>query len=141
MLRSRLILRLAMSQAAAVILAASACGNGAVGVDACQSIEEARCREAPACEIAVQPPYYTSGTGVEACIQYYEVACLHGLAVPDPGSASVNACVAAIESGDCALVQAPVTGACAWLGPSSSSSSEAASSDAGADSQEDDDAS
>lgn len=134
MLRPRVVLWLAVVTAAGV-LGAGACGNGAVGVDACRSIEEARCRQASACGISLEPPYYTSGSAADACVRYYEVACLHGLTVPDPGAASVNACVAAIESRDCALVRAPVTGACAWLAPSASSSS---SSDAAADSEDDD---
>ncbi|HXX67310.1 MAG TPA: hypothetical protein VEK07_09020 [Polyangiaceae bacterium] len=136
MLRPRVVLWLAVFPATGAIFGAGACGNGAVGVNECRSIEEARCRQAPACGISLEPPYDTSGSAVDACIRYYQVACLHGLAVPDPGQASVNACVAAINSGDCSLVQAPVTGACAWLAPSSSSSS-AVVTDAAADSEDD----
>lgn len=136
MLGARLIAGLAVAAAGALILGADGCGNGAVGVDACRSIEDARCRQAAACGISLQPPYHTSGSDVDACIRYYQVACLHGLAVPDPGGGSVNACVAAIEGGDCALVQSPVTGACSWLAPSVSSSS-AGSVDAGSDADDD----
>jgi hypothetical protein len=128
-MRSRAIVRIAVAPAA-VIFGANACGNGAVDVSGCRAIEDARCREAPACEVALEPPYHTSGSNVDACIRYYEVACLHGLGVPDPGTAAINACAAAISAGDCALVQSPVTGACAWLAPSAASSSAAEPTDA-----------
>jgi hypothetical protein len=139
---------------AAFAAAVGACGNDAVGVDACQQIEEARCRAAAACPSnALQPPYYTAGTSVDACVRFYDVACLHGLAVPLPASSSVSACVAAIEDGGCAVVQAPQTDpSCAWLDPAatssdedagvvSSSDAEASSSDAGASSVSDADTS
>jgi hypothetical protein len=103
--------------AVAMWLAGSACGTGAVGVGECRQIEAARCRQAVACGISIEPPYYSSGTDVGACIRFYDTACLHGLTVADPGASAVNACVAAIESGDCTLVITPETGACAWLAP------------------------
>jgi hypothetical protein len=103
--------------AMAVVFAGGACGNGAAGVSACRQIEGARCRQAPACSITLEPPYHSSGNDVDACIRFYDVACLHGLTVADPGAYAVNACLAAIESGDCALVITPETGPCAWLAP------------------------
>jgi|HubBroStandDraft_5_1064220.scaffolds.fasta_scaffold880261_1 hypothetical protein len=107
-------------------LIANGCGNDAVDVDGCKQIEEARCRQAPVCGIPIEPPYFTSGTDVDACVRYYDVACLHGLAVSDPGPTALDACVAAIE-GDtlakdgCSVVKAPQTdtAACGWLLPSS----------------------
>jgi hypothetical protein len=106
--------------AAALAAVAAACGTGAGGVDACKAIEEARCRQAPHCSnVQISPPlYYTSGTDVDACIRYYDTACGHGLANGDPGSAKVNACVAAIAANGCSVVAAPESDpACSWLAP------------------------
>jgi hypothetical protein len=98
--------------------ALGACGNDAVGVDACKQIESARCRQAPACGISLEPPFHTAGGDVDGCIRAYQTACLHGLAVGNPGSSAVNACVAAIEAGDCNVVRVPQTSPqCAWLAP------------------------
>jgi hypothetical protein len=100
------------------------CGNGAVDVDGCRQIEEARCRQAPACGIKITPPNFTSGTDVEACIRYYDDACLNGLASSDPGASAVSACVTAIQNDStkkdgCSTVRQPQTdtGACGWLVP------------------------
>jgi hypothetical protein len=107
------------------VVAANGCGTGAVDVDACKQIEGARCRQAPACGIALQPPYSTNDGDVDACIRFYDVACLKGLAVNDPGPAAVNACVAAIQADtpqkdNCAVVKEPQTDPtdCGWLAPS-----------------------
>ncbi len=103
------------------------CGTDAVDVDGCRQIEEARCRQAPGCGIALETPNFTSGTDVDACIRYYDDACLHGLAVSDPGPTAVNACVAAIQADTkakdgCSVVRAPQTDvvACGWLQPAAS---------------------
>ena len=100
------------------------CGTGAVDVDGCRQIEEARCRQAPACGIRVTPPNFTSATDVEACIRYYDDACLHGLASSDPGASAVSACVTAIQNDStkkdgCSTVKQPQTdpAACGWLVP------------------------
>ncbi len=100
------------------------CGTDAVGVDSCKQIEEARCRQAPACGISLEPPYHTSGNDVSACIRAYDISCLHGLDVGDPGSVAVSACVAAIEQpGNCVTVSAPESDpACAWLAPATAAS-------------------
>ena len=118
--------RLAVTLLAALAQAAAGCGTDAVGVQACRQIQEARCRQAPACGIFLQPPYHTSGTDVDACIRYYDDACLHGLSTgSDPGPLSVNACVDAINrapmtDGGCAIVETPEQAdACAWLAPPS----------------------
>jgi len=111
-----------------LLLAAAAvaggCGTDAVDVDGCRQIEAARCRQASACGIPLEPPYFTSGGDVDACIRYYDDACLHGLASADPGPASLNACVAAIQSDSvakdkCSVVKSPQTDtvACGWLVP------------------------
>jgi hypothetical protein len=110
-----------------------------VGVGACKQIEEARCRRAPACGVSTQPPYSTNGSDVDACIRYYDVQCLHGLAVADPGSEAVSACVASIESSPCdgGLQLFETNTACDWLTtlPLAEASAEAdeTGTDAGAD--------
>jgi hypothetical protein len=103
---------------------AGACGTGAVDVAGCRQIEEARCRQAPACGIPIEPPYFTSETNVDACIRFYDDACLHGLATSDPGAAAVSACVAAIQNDStkkdgCGVVKSPQSdqAACGWLVP------------------------
>jgi len=100
---------------------AAACGTDATGVDACKAVETARCQQAPSCpqQVQLEPPYHTSGDDVDACIRYYDVACLHGLASGNvPSSAQLNACVAAINSGDCTIVGAPESAPdCAFLIP------------------------
>jgi hypothetical protein len=100
---------------------AGACGSSAVGVDACKSIEEARCNQVPNCpNVEVSPPlWYTTGTATEACIRYYDTACLHGLSVGvNPASSDVSLCVTAINNDGCNVVAEPQTDpACAWLVP------------------------
>jgi len=86
---------------AALSLCAASCGTSPVGVNACKQIEEARCRRAPACGVSLQPPFSTSGSDVDECIRFYDVECLHGLEVPDPGPAAVSACVSAVQSSAC----------------------------------------
>jgi hypothetical protein len=108
------------------------CGTDAVDVDGCRQIEEARCRQAPACGIPLDHLNFTSGTSVDACIRFYDDACLHGLAAADPGPAAVSACVAAIEADtkakdQCGVVNAPQTDvtACGWLVPPPPTTSDA----------------
>jgi hypothetical protein len=118
---------------ALVALVAMGCGTSPVGVGACKQVEEARCRRAPACGVNLEPPYSTTGGDVAACIRFYDVACLHGLAVADPGQEAVNACVASIESSPCdGLPLFEMGSACAWL--TKLSGVEAGSSDASDDS-------
>ncbi len=95
-----------------------ACGTDASGVDACRQVEEALCRQASKCGIPLQPPYSTSGTDVDACIRFYDDACLHGLEVsPPPGASALNACVQAIQT-NCSVVTTPQSDpACQWLVP------------------------
>lgn len=111
--------------AAVTPLVAGGCGTDAYGVGECKQIEEARCRAAAKCpEIPLGDVYHASGSDVDACIRFYDVACLHGLEVPYPGAPAVAACVQAIQgldggSGSCAVVDQPwTTKACAWLAPS-----------------------
>ncbi|MGO9833050.1 MAG: hypothetical protein ACLP1X_02410 [Polyangiaceae bacterium] len=114
---------LALACSVAGLAVSVACGNGASSPDSCRAIEEARCRKAPACNIPLEPPYSTSGTDIDACIRFYDTACLHGLDVPNPGQNAVNQCVAAIvnappNSVGCAVVATPQSDPlCAWLIP------------------------
>ncbi|HZU81456.1 MAG TPA: hypothetical protein VE987_00995 [Polyangiaceae bacterium] len=104
--------------AALALAAVVACSTDAVGVDACRQIEATRCAQAPACNISLQPPYFTSGSSVEACVRFYDDACLHGLASSPPGQSAVDACTKAIQNDGCAVVAHPETDpACAWLVP------------------------
>jgi hypothetical protein len=109
-----------------------ACGTSAVDVDGCRQIEEARCRQAPSCGIKLTIPNFTSGSDVDACIRYYDDACLHGLVAGDPGPTAVSACVAAIQADtldkdDCGVVTAPQsdTAACGWLLPTGTAPADA----------------
>ena len=107
------------------LLVCAACGSDATGVDTCKRIEEARCRRAPGCRIQLEPPYFTSGNAVDACIRFYDTACLHGLEASDPGPVVVSACVDAISNPAtaCSVVASPQTDPkCAWLVPSSTPS-------------------
>lgn len=100
---------------AAALALVGACGSKANGVDVCKQVETARCQAAPKCNISITPPVYTSGTAIDACIQFYEVACLDGLGVSAPTSAEVTACVESIEL-TCDYVSTPSDSpACAWL--------------------------
>ena len=80
------------------LVSSSGCGTGAVGVDQCRDIEEARCTGALSCGII---------TDVDACKRFYRDQCLHGLAVASPGTKAVSACVATINAaGVCAMADA-----------------------------------
>ena len=127
---------LALALALPLALAcAAACGSSAAGVDACKQVESARCRAAPTCGVSLEPPYSTAGGNVDACIRFYDVACLHGLASgSDPGPAAVSACVAAIADHPCNkggpdLVLSPEKDpTCAWLVPAGTPAAEAGAS-------------
>ena len=108
--------------ASTTALATGAClGTSPTNVQGCRNIEEARCRKAPGCNIDLdQPPH--SGTSnddkIEACIAWYDDACLHGFIAGDPGPTAIQSCVDAINGGDCNTVAHPETNsACVWLVP------------------------
>lgn len=121
-MRPWLVLPLAL--AALAPFCAGGCGTDAYGVSECKQIEEARCRAAAKCpDIPLGDIYHASGTDVDACIRFYDIACLHGLEVNDPGATVVNQCVLAIQATDggasCSIVEQPwTTKACSWLAPS-----------------------
>ncbi|HEY8040638.1 MAG TPA: hypothetical protein VIF15_12620 [Polyangiaceae bacterium] len=127
-----------LALAVAAVPLAAACGTDAAGIDQCKAIEEARCQQAPNCpQITLEPPYHTSGNDVDACIRFYDVACLHGLASGNvPSTTQLNACVKAIQS-SCDYVVAPENSPdCAFLIPPSTpeagpAEAEAAATDAG----------
>ena len=106
-------------------LGAAGCGSSATGVGACKQIEEARCNRAyNHCQtgsnpIQLTPPNYSSGNSAEACVRYYDTACLNGLAVGQYSNAQVTDCVNAINNGSCAVVLDPWdnSSACSWLIP------------------------
>jgi hypothetical protein len=115
-------LLLGLSLGAASI--AVACSNDAVGVDACRQVEAARCHNAAACNDAGQfdlgyPVHRGSPTtDVEACIRFYDDACLHGLVTTvEPGTPAVQQCVAAINASCNAVINPENDPACAWLIP------------------------
>jgi hypothetical protein len=110
------------------MIAASACGTDATGVEACKSVEQARCERAPSCGVSITPPYTTSGSSTDACIRFYDVACLHGLEAPTPSNADLDACLSAIKNphGDCSIVASPEKNpACAWLIPAATPAADA----------------
>lgn len=120
MLRKHLLLVVAVL--APFALLAPACGTDAVGVDACRRIEEARCARAPFCaDIDLSRPVHRDAPAqdVAACVRHYREACLHGMVRPDePSPGDVQACVKAIQEGDCDTVKTPERAAgCAWLVP------------------------
>ena len=88
-------------------------GTAIVGIDACRSIEQARCQKAPSCPTLG----ITTAQGVEECAQFARDRCLHGTAVADPGPAAIDACVKAIASDTtCSVVTTPETApACSFL--------------------------
>ena len=104
-----------------VAVAGTGCSSNAQGVDACKSIEQARCNQIPNCpNVSVSPPiWFTSGTAVDACLRYYDTACGHGLSIgSNPSTSDVNACVGAINANGCGVVAAPESDpSCAWLVP------------------------
>lgn len=118
------IVRAVACGTAGVAIAAivAACGTDPVGVDSCRKIEHARCENAPSCGIDLSKPVHRGDSperDVAACIRYYDDECLHGLAISaDPGAIAVDACVAAINDGDCSVVKKPESHpACAFLAP------------------------
>lgn len=83
--------------AAALILAAGACGSDPAGINFCRRIETARCGLAHAC-----------GTleNVGDCERFYRDHCLHGLGVPIPPEREVEGCAIALETAaECTLTE------------------------------------
>jgi hypothetical protein len=130
------------------LVSAAGCGNSAIGVNYCKQIEEARCDQAPKCpDIQLTPPNYSTGSAVDACKRYYDIACLNGLQGNNTSSAQVTQCVNAINDfgGNCKIVEAPWTyapmGVCSWLippnTPEAGPDGDASDADTGAEAAED----
>ena len=107
---------------AGVVSTVLACGN-ANSVDACQTIEHARCKWIVQCygdasNYGLPTRRSDSTSPVDDCFRYYDDACLHGLVSNvQPTTDEVSSCVSAINAAtDCTIVQNPETSdACAFL--------------------------
>lgn len=118
----RVIFALALG-ASAVIGGVIACGQGAVGTDACNQVEHARCKWieqcfADAANYGLPTRRSESTSPVDDCDRFYNDACLHGLVSNvAPTDTQVSTCVAAINAAtDCTIVANPETSdACAFL--------------------------
>lgn len=123
-MRRRVLIVLALS-ASAVVGGVFACGQGAVGIDACNQIETARCQWIEQCFggdgsafYGLPTPRSDQASYVDDCTRYYKDACLHGLVSNvQPTTTQVSECVTAINSAtDCTIVTNPETAdACAFL--------------------------
>ena len=76
----------------AIGLVAASCGDDPVGVEACRTIETARCEATTACGV--------SDTESQYCVAFYRDQCLHGIANThaDLSANATTACVDAIRS-------------------------------------------
>lgn len=107
---------------------AFACGQAAVGVDACNQIEHARCQWIVQCYpdatdfgLPTRRSESDASSPVDDCYRYYNDACQHGLVTTvAPASSQVSLCVSAINAAtDCNIIYHPETAdACAFLIPS-----------------------
>lgn len=70
----------------------SACGDEPVGIEACRSIETARCEATKACDVSEADSAY--------CVAFYRDQCLHGMVNKnaDLSAESTTACVDAIRA-------------------------------------------
>jgi hypothetical protein len=119
---------------AGVVAIFAACGTDAVGIQQCRDIESARCMRATACKIDLSQPLH-EGSDVDSCIRFYNDQCLHGLVTSvTPGTTQVNACIAAINSGNCDFVLNPQDSpACTFLIPLPDAGTDAADASEDAD--------
>jgi hypothetical protein len=119
-----------------VLAPLAACGTNAIGVGICDDIETAQCTRATQLACAPEPdagfnlanPPHPDDN-LEACIEFYKVACLHGLVTPVlPSSQQVTSCVDFINHAkQCSVVAQPQTAdACAWLIPPEASTADVA---------------
>lgn len=103
-----------------LLIAASAglfagCGTDAVGIEACRSIEQARCEVAPVCESSPDRLGVPEDR-VENCVLYYRDACRVGLEnteATEVDQAQIDACVASIQAlGACHQAGGLAAGSC-----------------------------
>ena len=91
---------------ASIVMATTvACNGSAVGVEACQIIEEARCDAAPqvykACHTQISVPKILTTTEVNNCKILYRDQCRVGIennTITDPGKPQANDCVAQVKA-------------------------------------------
>jgi hypothetical protein len=92
-----------------LVLAPASCSTDAVGIEACRSIETARCEAATACGF--------TGEQVQSCTLFYRDQCLHGVENADAGPPTtevVDACIAAVNAtAACAKAGAKTLDGCA----------------------------
>ncbi|MBW2457887.1 MAG: hypothetical protein JRI68_25500 [Deltaproteobacteria bacterium] len=78
---------------ATVALSVVHCGNDAVAVEGCRTIENKRCEAAMGCTDGI-----ADEDDVTACKLFYRDQCMFGMAVEEaPGEPAVDACVAALD--------------------------------------------
>jgi hypothetical protein len=104
----------------ALLVAASAglfagCGTDAVGIEACRSIEQARCEVAPVCESSPDRLGVPEDR-VDNCVLYYRDACrvgLENIEATEIDQAQIDACVASIQAlGACQQAGGLAAGSC-----------------------------
>jgi hypothetical protein len=119
--------------AGGALLLFGACGTSAVDVQACRTIEEARCERAQACGISLATPVH-DGNNVDFCIRFYDDQCLHGLVTQQvPGTTAVNACVADINKSCTYVINPQASTNCSFLIPGLDASVSEDAGDSGAD--------
>ena len=114
-LRAGTILVLAAFAVLPIVGLVPSCGTGAVGVDACRSIESARCDALVSCP---KEQHGLAEDQVAACKLFYRDDCLHGIENNDAGADVVltdkDACVKAIAAtAVCAKAGAKTMDGCA----------------------------
>jgi hypothetical protein len=90
-----------MAAAIGAIVVTHGCGTDAVGVDACRTIEKARCEVAPACTGDLDTFAIRTEEQVANCISLYNDHCLHGLEnaeADEPSQGNIDRCVNAIKA-------------------------------------------
>jgi hypothetical protein len=106
----RLLLVAAVAAGPAGFVVAS-CSTDAVGVDACRTIEEARCQMGPLC---------TQGFDVARCTRFYRDQCLVGIqnttdTSNDDLNAAAKACVSALQVAAACVADGGAAGPCPGL--------------------------
>ncbi len=129
------------------LAALAACGNGAIGVDDCRTIEDALCQRADALGCSPMNDLPPSTDSLSACTRFYSIACLHGLETTATYTKEqVTTCVDAINAIKtprlCSVIESPQTApdaACAWLIPpeAGADAGDAATADAATDASAD----
>jgi len=103
-------------------MAVFACGNGANDPAGCRTLENARCARAQECGIDLMYPLHAGDTAedaIQACQDYYNVACDHGfVTTANISLEDISGCATAITNGSCNIVINPQLAlGCSWLLP------------------------